>query len=68
MTPEDERGNYRVELRGDLAAFMHLGDQPAETEAGQQNARAVSGAGVFCSRIMGSSVAGTGFEPVTFRL
>ena len=58
LTPEDGRGNYRLELRGDLAAFMHLSDAPG-AEAGQQNARAVSGAGVFCSRIMGSSVAGT---------
>ena len=59
LHPEDGRGNYRLELRGDLAAFMHLADTPAEVAPEQQNARAVSGAGVFCSRIMGPLVAGT---------
>ena len=58
LTPENGRGNYRLELRGDLAAFMHLSDAPG-AEIEQQKARAVYGAGVFCSRIMGSSVAGT---------
>ena len=58
LHPEEGRRKYRLELRGDLAAFMHLTDaHGAESE--QQSARAVYGAGVFCSRIMRLSVAGT---------
>ncbi len=68
LYPEEGRGKYRLELRGDLAAFMHLADCPAEASVEQQKARGISATGFSSSSIMVPLVAGTGFEPVTFRL
>jgi hypothetical protein len=50
--PEDGRGKYRLELRGDLAAFLYLTDGDA------QKARAISGTGLVCSDVRSSLVAG----------
>ena len=59
LHPEEGRGNYRLELRGDLAAFMHLADRPAEAPVEQQKARSASATGSVCSVVMGPLVAGT---------
>lgn len=61
LHPEEGRGNYRLELRGDLAAFMHLADRPAEAPVEQPKARSVSATGSVCSVVMVPLVAGTGF-------
>jgi site-specific DNA recombinase len=49
--PESGRGQYRLELRGDLAAFLYL-------EAETAKARANSGTGLVCSDVRSSLVAG----------
>ena len=57
LVPED--GRLRVEIRGELASILALAE----------GARRDKGAGVTgasCEQI--KMVAGTGFEPVTFRL
>ena len=43
--PEEGRGKYRLELRGDLAAFLYL------TDADTQKVRAISGTGLVCSDV-----------------
>jgi len=71
MHPGERRGEVRLELRGDLAAFLHLTDGGAGAPAHRaKDARtAVPRVGNGGSvGMMGSLVAGTGFEPVTFRL
>ena len=50
--PEDGRGKYRLELRGDLAAFLYLSD------ADTQKARGIAAAGLVCSAVRSSMVAG----------
>ena len=50
--PEAGRGKYRLELRGDLAAFTYLSDGDT------QKARAISGTGSVCSDVRSSLVAG----------
>ena len=50
--PEEGRGKYRLELRGDLAAFLYLSDGDTT------KARAISGAGLVCSDVRSSLVAG----------
>jgi site-specific DNA recombinase len=60
--PNEGRGQYHMELRGDLAAFLHLGD------AGTTKARAIPGTGLVCSAVMPSLVAGARFERAAFRL
>ena len=50
--PEEGRGKYRLELRGDLAAFLYLAD------ADKPKTRTISGTGLVCSSVMSSSVAG----------
>ena len=59
VSPGEARGEVFVTLRGDLAAFLRL----ADGEAAPVAARAMGWNGT-----MGTLVAGTGFEPVTFRL
>ncbi len=56
--PGERRGEVRVDLRGDLAAFLYLADGGISVRSTPR----VTGGG------MRSLVAGTGFEPVTFRL
>ena len=55
--PGERRGEVRLELRGDLAAFLHLAEggvvRPANGRSGE---------------VVGSLVAGAGFEPAAFRL
>ena len=50
--PEEGRGKYRLELCGDLAAFLYLAD------ADKPKTRTISGTGLVCSSVMSSSVAG----------
>ena len=52
VMPEEGRGRMTVALRGDLAAFLDLSELPGSGSV----------------RMLGTLVAGTGFEPVTFRL
>ena len=60
VTPGDRRGEVSLTLRGDLAAFLMLsGDD--KTPAGLTASRGFG-------EVLGSWDAGTGFEPVTFRL
>ena len=67
--PEEGRGKMRIELRGDLAAFMRLADGSEHRKAPLPAAVAVGRSGNGRSAgVMGTLVAGTGFEPVTFRL
>jgi hypothetical protein len=54
--PEEGRGKYRLELRGDLAAFLYLG------EANTQKARAISGPGLVCSLVRSKLVAGARYQ------
>ena len=54
-------------MRGDLAAFLHAAGEP---EAGREDAKKAANLTV-CGlgwEVMASLDAGTGFEPVTFRL
>ena len=60
--PGQKRGEVSIELRGDLAAFMHL----ADAQMGLDGKVAVQTGGY--GEVLGTLVAGTGFEPVTFRL
>jgi hypothetical protein len=61
--PGDQRGEVLIELRGDLAAFMRLADG---TPPGKVARFAVGNR--RSGEVMGSLVAGEGFEPSTFRL
>ena len=69
--PGEKRGEVSVDLRGDLAAFLYLADA---TRAGSSEGTPNGRTAVAQSRngrsagIMGSLVAGIGFEPMTFRL
>ena len=60
--PGERRGEVSIELRGDLAAFMHLADAPA----GPDGKIAVQSDGY--GEVLGALVAGAGFEPAAFRL
>ena len=60
--PGEKRGEVTVELCGDLAAFMHLDDGAQTGTAAPQTGNGYS------VEMMGSLVAGIGFEPMTFRL
>jgi hypothetical protein len=69
--PGERRGEISLELRGDLAAFLYLADdEPAAPIQRAKRALAAApgkennGSG----RMMGSLVAGAGFEPAAFRL
>ncbi len=69
--PGAKRGEISVVLRGDLAAFLHLGTAGGDSHT--RNAeKAVSlmgnGRSGRSGEVMGPLDAGTGFEPVTFRL
>jgi site-specific DNA recombinase len=69
--PGSGRGEVKVQLRGDLAAFLHLpdggpGEMLSATPSRRGSGTAMSsGAG---DAVMGTLVAGIGFEPMTFRL
>jgi hypothetical protein len=68
--PGAKRGEISVQLRGDLAAFLYLGEPGG---AGGQNSktavlRVENGRSGRSGEVMGTLDAGTGFEPVTFRL
>jgi site-specific DNA recombinase len=60
--PGEKRGEVTVQLRGDLAAFMHLDDGAQTGTAAPQTKN-----GCFLE-VVGTLVAGIGFEPMTFRL
>ena len=58
-------GGHHVELVGELAASLCLAEcQVCPEQATMRKPRRLAGAGVGCVSV----VAGTGFEPVTFRL
>jgi site-specific DNA recombinase len=69
--PGERRGEVSLELRGDLAAFLHLADDdpvasimpPADAKTAATRAGNGGSGGM-----MGSLVAGAGFEPAAFRL
>ncbi|MBR0661935.1 recombinase family protein [Neoroseomonas oryzicola] len=65
--PGERRGEVTVSLRGDLAAFLHAAGEP---EAGSGDAKKAANltVGGLGREVMASLDAGTGFEPVTFRL
>ena len=63
ITPREGRGAYDVTLVGDLAAFMVAGDAGV---AGGRRAKSMKSGGKI--GLLSSLDAGTGFEPVTFRL
>jgi hypothetical protein len=70
VLPGNRRGEITVQLRGDLAAFLYLGEPGG---AGRQNGKSAilrvgNGRSDMCGEVMGTLDAGTGFEPVTFRL
>ena len=69
--PGERRGEVSVQLRGDLAAFLHLGEA-GRAGPGQNSKTAVllmeNGRSGRSGEVMGTLDAGTGFEPVTFRL
>ena len=71
--PGDRRGEVSVSFRGDLAAFLHAAELPEGTALaviGAANSK--KAAPVWVSGLVGRKLlsldAGTGFEPVTFRL
>ncbi len=69
--PGERRGQVSLELRGDLAAFLYLvDDEPARSIQWAKRAvnTASSGENSGSGRMMGSLVAGAGFEPAAFRL
>ena len=63
MTPREGRGAYDVTLVGDLAAFMVAGDAGVPEGC---RAKFMNSGGKF--GLLSALDAGTGFEPVTFRL
>ncbi|MFN7639941.1 MAG: recombinase family protein [Pseudanabaena sp.] len=63
ITPREGRGEYGVTLVGDLAAFMVAGD--AGVAVGRRAKSMNSGGKIG---LLSALDAGTGFEPVTFRL
>ena len=76
--PGERRGEVHVELRGDLAAFLYVGEAatgaavPVAPAQGASSNAAVLRSGNGCSwdvrGVRGSLVAGAGFEPAAFRL
>ena len=63
--PGERRGEVAVRLRGDLAAFLRSSDEDGRPATKDVRRRV----GNVCSGdVLGSLDAGTGFEPVTFRL
>ena len=70
VIPGERRGEVSLSLRGDLAAFLQAAEAE-QPEAWNQKtpgrAGATRGSG-FGGEVLGTLDAGTGFEPVTFRL
>ena len=65
VLPGERRGELSVSLRGDLAAFLRA----AGESEGQNSKKAVLRMENGRSwEVLGTLDAGTGFEPVTFRL
>jgi site-specific DNA recombinase len=65
--PGARRGEVTMELRGDLAAFLHLGEAGVVIGPDSRTAVPLVGDG-RSGEVLGTWDAGTGFEPVTFRL
>lgn len=65
VTPGARRGEVSLSLRGDLAAFLGAGEAERAPESKTAALRVQGGRVVG---VMGSLVAGIGFEPMTFRL
>jgi site-specific DNA recombinase len=67
VVPGDRRGEISLTLRGDLAAFLRAGEgDRGEPGNGKTPVRFWASRG--SGEVLGSWDAGTGFEPVTFRL
>ncbi len=68
--PGAKRGEISVQLRGDLAAFLYLGEPGGAGGPNSKTAvlRVENGRSGRTGEVMGTLDAGTGFEPVTFRL
>lgn len=69
--PGSGRGEMKVQLRGDLAAFLHLPDGGTGETVSATPSRRGTGTAISSDAggaVMGSLVAGIGFEPMTFRL
>ena len=65
LFPGEKRGEMRAELRGEIAALLALGTNTQQKARPSFDERA-SDRDPGALRV--SLVAGTGFEPVTFRL
>jgi len=68
VMPGARRGEVSLSLRGDLAAFLQMAEAEQAPNAKMAALRAKGGRSVFDCEVMASLDAGTGFEPVTFRL
>ena len=66
--PGERRGEVSVVLRGDLAAFLHLGEANGAGPGRNAKKAALLVQNGRSREVMGTLDAGTGFEPVTFRL
>ncbi|WP_270937843.1 recombinase family protein [Falsiroseomonas oryzae] len=66
--PGERRGEVSLSLRGDLAAFLRMAEAEQRLNAKTAVALGGNGRSVFGREVMVSLDAGTGFEPVTFRL
>ncbi len=69
VSPGQAGGAPVIMLTGELAAMLRLGlgeGDPERRIAARETALAASGSDMFCGSV--KVVAGTGFEPVTFRL
>jgi hypothetical protein len=66
--PGAKRGEVRVEMRGDLAAFLYLADRGALGDGTNSKTPATIGGNGRSEEVMGTLVAGAGFEPAAFRL
>jgi hypothetical protein len=61
IIPGERRGEVTIQMRGDLAAFVHL-EETSPVPAHSKTARLLAANG-GSGRVLGSLVAGAGFEP-----
>jgi site-specific DNA recombinase len=68
VTPGEAHGEVHLALRGDLAMFLELAEAEQRAHAGAGAPSIGSARSGHGRVVLGSWDAGTGFEPVTFRL